>query len=467
MEKTDFAIYLHDSLFRLLIEQSDACLITDYAGRYVYVNKQWCEITGYSLEDVRGMYTRDVMPESRVEEVLRTGKPLSGIVVKLRTAYGTEIHTLCSYTPIYRENGLIGCFTVTTLHGMNELVEFSSKTEELLQKLNYYQKELSDIQGSKYSVANIIGDSDGMKKLKADIYRTARSNSTVIIQGETGTGKELVAHSVHALSLRASQPLIKVNCAAIPAELLESELFGYVPGAFTGASRTGKKGKFQLADKGTLFLDEINQLPLNLQSKLLRALQEQEVEPVGATQAVSVDCRIITACNVPLEKLVKKGKFREDLFYRLNVVPLNVPPLRDHKEDIPLIVDELLKRLNERLGMGVPKIAADVKERLKEYDWPGNVRELQNVLERAMNLSWGDTLTWEHFSRYFYDRMPNAEPADAPQEVYSLHRAKEEAERNMILRALKASAGNKTSAAQMLGITRAMLYRKMENYGID
>ena len=460
-------LYSRDSLFELLVEQLDGFVVADEEGRYVFASKRWSEMTGLPLEDIKGMYVRDITPDSRVDQVLQDGKPRSGEVVRVRTAYGTELHLLCSYTPLYDGERLIGCFTISSLHGMGEMMDFSSKTAELLATLNHYHKELADIQGAKYSIANIIGRSRPIQELKTAVYKAARSASTVIIQGETGTGKELVAHSLHALSARAAQPFIKINCAAIPAELLESEMFGYMPGAFTGASRAGKKGKFQLADQGTLFLDEINQLPLHLQSKLLRVLQEHEVEPVGGTQAIPIDCRIVAASNVPLDKLVKQGKFREDLFYRLNVVSLDVPPLRERKEDIPLIADDLLNRLNVKLGMGVPGISPEVKERRKEYDWPGNVRELQNVIERAMNLSWADTLTWEHFSEYFSKRMPAAGASERPAPVTSLRRAKGDAERNMILRAMSAAGGNKTAAAASLGITRALLYRKLKKYGIN
>ena len=428
-------LYSRDSLFELLVEQLDGFVVADEEGRYVFVSKRWSEMTGLSLEDIKGMYVRDVVSDSRVDQVLRDGLPRSGEVVKLRTAYGTELHLLCSYTPLYEEGRLIGCFTVSSLHGMGEMMDFSSKMEDLIQTLNHYHRELVDIQGAKYSISNIIGESQSIQQLKAAIYKAARSASTVIIQGETGTGKELVAHSIHALSARAPQPFIKINCAAIPSELLESELFGYAPGAFTGASRTGKKGKFQLADQGTLFLDEINQLPLHLQSKLLRVLQEHEVEPVGGTRSVPVDCRIIAASNVSLEKLVKQGAFREDLFYRLNVLSLDVPPLRERKEDIPLIADALLKRLNAKLGMGVPGISQEAKERLKEYDWPGNVRELQNVIERAMNLSWADTLTWTHFSDYFGRRLTAGGKAASGAKLCTLRKAKGDAEREVILSA--------------------------------
>ena len=457
--------YTREQLFALLIEQLDGFIVSDAEGRYVYVSQRWTDMTGLRLEDVRGLYVHDVMPDSKIDQVLRSRAPRSGELIKVETRSGEVLHLLCSYTPLFRNGELLGCFTVTSLRGSDELLGFNSRMEEMLLRINYYQKELAEIQRAKYSISNIIGSSRGIQVLKAAIHQAARSSSTVVIQGETGSGKELVAHSIHALSPRSAQPFVKVNCAAIPSELLESELFGYAPGAFTGASRTGKKGKFQLASGGTLFLDEINQLPLALQPKLLRALQEHEVEPVGGTGSVPVNCRIIAASNVPLEKLLRVGAFREDLFYRLNVVALTVPPLRERKEDIPEIADALLERLNAQLGLDIPGIADDVKERLGEYDWPGNVRELQNVIERAMNISWIDTLTWKHFADYFHHRRTPAVLSPSG-EVLSVRQAKNSAERDAVVRAMAAAGGNKTHAAAMLGITRAMLYQKLKKYDL-
>lgn len=444
-------------------------MITDELGRYLYVNQRWCEITGFSPEDVKGLYVHDIMPETRVDEVLRAKRPLKGELVKIRSARGEDIHLLCSYYPIFKNDKLIGCFNVSSLVGMENVMDFNAKTTDLIQELDYYQKELIQLQGAKYSIQNIIGSGSKMRKLKTDIHRAARSASTVMIQGETGSGKELVAHSVHVLSTRATKPFIKINCAAIPGELLESELFGYEPGAFTGASRQGKKGKFLLADKGTLFLDEINQMPLHLQPKLLRALQEKEIEPVGGTRSIPVDCRIIAASNQHLNQLVKANKFREDLYYRLNVIALDVPPLREHLEDIPEIADGLLKRLNLQLGMHVPGISDEAKALLKNYSWPGNVRELQNVIERAMNKAWVDTIGVQYLDSYFRqkDLGRHLENMTDDTEILSIRDAKEQTEYKLILKALDNCSGNKSQAARELGITRAMLYKKLHKYHID
>ena len=300
--------------------------------------------------------------------------------------------------------------------------------------------------------------------MKKAILRAARTVSTVLIEGETGSGKELVASSVHYHSKRSADAFIKVNCAAIPRELLESEFFGYEPGAFTGASKTGKKGKFELAHDGTLFLDEVNQLPLELQPKLLRAIQEREIERVGGAGSIPVDCRIVAASNVSLKDLVASGDFREDLYYRLNVVNIRVPPLRERKEDIPLLADTLLERLNKKMGMAVPGISSHAKENLKRHDWPGNVRELQNVIERAMNMAWSETITWQHLSPYF--RMQPEVNLKDMADTMSIRKKKYALEQEAIKEALELTGGNRSRAAELLHISRGMLYKKMKKYGM-
>jgi len=453
-------------LIEVVADMLEGFVIADAEGRFVFVSHRWTEMTGLTLEDVRGLYVHDITPDTRIDQVLHTGKALSGEIVRVRSVHGGEVPLLSYYTPLYDGETLIGCATVCALHGMNEVLDVSAKVDQMREELQYFREELAHMQGARYSISNIAGNSPRIMEMKAAIHRAARSASTVIVQGETGSGKELVAHSVHTLSNRATKPFVKINCAAIPPELLESELFGYVGGAFTGANRGGKKGKFQMADRGTLFLDEINQMPLHLQPKLLRAIQEREVEPVGGLESIPVDCRIVAASNINLEKMVKKGEFREDLFYRLNVFPIDVPPLRERKEDIPIIADHLLGILNRQLGMSVPGISLEAKQHLQEYSWPGNVRELRNVIERAMNEAWFEMLTWRHFEPYF--RQKHLSPASAPEGgLLTIQQAKESAERKAIMTALAATNQNRTQAAEILGITRAMLHRKLQKYGIS
>ena len=455
-------------LLECAVNAMEGLVITDVEGRFVFVSRKWTELTGRTLDEVRGMPTYKITPSTKVNQCLKTRQALFGELVYVPSKDGGEVPMISYYTPLFDGEELIGCVTVNASQGMKEVLDVSGRIESMMGELDSLKAELAKVQGARYSLKNIAGEGPRTVEMKKNIRRCARSASTVIIQGETGTGKELVAHSIHALSPRSAKPFVKINCAAIPENLIESELFGYVGGAFTGASRTGKKGKFQSADGGTLFLDEINQMPLSLQPKLLRALQEKEVEPVGGVTPEKVDVRIIAATNQDLKKMVADGTFREDLYYRLNVIPIKVPALRERKEDIPAIAELTLKTLNEQLGMAVPGISDEAKMRLQGYDWPGNVRELRNVIERAMNDAWMEKLTWKHFAPYFetksYQFTPEMHEAGL---VMTIQEAKAAAEKDAIRAALDASEGNKNKAAQLLGITRAMLYRKLEKYGIE
>ncbi|MEG2200320.1 MAG: sigma 54-interacting transcriptional regulator, partial [Anaerovorax sp.] len=310
-----------------------------------------------------------------------------------------------------------------------------------------------------------IGHSDTMLELKEQIKYVARTNSTVLISGETGTGKELVAQAIHNLSKRRLKNFIKINAAGLPESLAESELFGYDAGSFTGAKSEGKKGKFEIANHGTLFIDEINQMPLTLQPKLLRVLQEKEVDRIGSEKPTPLDVRIIAASNKDLEKLVKEGEFREDLYYRLDVVEVNVPPLRDHLEDIPLLVNHFVENLNNLLGKTVQTIEDGVYVQLKEHHWPGNVRELQNVIEKTMNYVEGTVLREEdlNFNHVGKNLEINfLENTEKPIEDFL-----ERAERSLIVKTLKKFDGNKTKAAEFLKIRRTLLYQKMKRLNID
>lgn len=455
----------NNELLKTVIEVLDAVVISDSEGRYVYVNKNWTDLMGVSLEEIKGMYVHDIVPETKVDEAIRTGKILTANDITIKTRNG-NVKMFCTYIPIFRNNKVIGCFTYVVFRGMDEAINFAANVNGLLNEVEYYKKELKEIRGAKYSINNIIGKSVAIKKVKQDIFKASRSMSTVLIEGETGVGKELVAHSIHDLSHRMEASFIKVNCAAIPAELLESEFFGYESGAFTGAKKGGKEGKFEMANKGSIFLDEINQMPLFLQPKILRVLQEKEVERVGGKKSIPLDVRIIAASNVNLEKLVKEKKFRSDLFYRLNVLRIKIPSLRERKEDIPLLADNLLNKLNFQMGMSVPGISEEAKEKLKEYDWPGNIRELQNVIERAMNTVWCDIIEWKHLKDYFDNKKLHKHVIINNAKSYEIKDIKRTFEKNIVKDALEKCNGNKTKTAEMLGISRAMLYRKMKSLDI-
>ncbi|MDU2063244.1 MAG: sigma 54-interacting transcriptional regulator [Sporomusaceae bacterium] len=313
---------------------------------------------------------------------------------------------------------------------------------------------------SKYTIDDIIGKSHTILSLKERIIAAAKTKSNVLILGETGTGKELVAHAIHRLNSRRHQAFVRVNCAAIPDNLLESELFGYEQGAFTGAGKGGHPGKFQMADGGTIFLDEIGDMPLSLQSKILRVLQEREIEKVGGHFPVPIDVRVIAATHHDLHQLIKEDKFRQDLFFRLHVIPIHMPALRTHPEDIPLLVELFLEKTADELGIEKPKVEHDFMKALFEYHWPGNVRELANIIEAAVSLSANGIITCEYIPDYIYAaRIPNTGEA--------LRAQADEAERDAILKASKTYKGDKLKIAEALGISRSSLYNKMKKFNID
>lgn len=315
-------------------------------------------------------------------------------------------------------------------------------------------------------VPTIIGKSPKILEVLDLIDRVAQTDSTVLITGESGTGKELVARALHYKSPRRDRPLVAINCGAIPHELLESELFGYVRGAFTGAVRD-KKGRLQLADGGTVFLDEISEMSPSLQVKLLRVLQEREFEPVGSVKPVKVDIRIVAATNKDLEQLVEKGRFRADLFWRLNVVPIYIPPLRERKEDIELLLAHFLQVYNARYGKALEGFSPRALEVLREYPWPGNVRELENLVQRLVVLKGSGVVEPEDLPEKFRNGHRKADFPLLPLESLDLNAAVSALERYLITTALKRANGVKSKAAELLGIKRTTLLHKMKKNGIE
>ncbi len=310
----------------------------------------------------------------------------------------------------------------------------------------------------------IIGRSRAVQSLKADIGKAAPSNSWVLITGDNGTGKELVARNIHLLSTRSGMPFIEVNCAAIPEELIESELFGHEKGAFTNALAQ-KKGKFDLADKGTIFLDEIGDMSLRTQAKILRVLQEKSFERVGGTELITVDTRVIAATNKNLSEEVARGRFREDLYYRLNVIPFHVPPLRDRREDIPLLMEHFLREFARETAREVLSVSLEAREALYSYDWPGNVRELKNLMERLVIMAHSHTITADDIPPYI--RGPQPSQSGSVFRGNLLKEARKDFEKEFISRKLKEFGGNIARTAEAIGIERSHLYRKIRSYGIE
>jgi len=309
----------------------------------------------------------------------------------------------------------------------------------------------------------MVGESYAMAQLREQVAMAAPTNGRVLIFGENGTGKELVARSIHALSRRRHAPFVEVNCAAIPEELIESELFGHIKGAFTGAV-ADRRGKFETADGGTLFLDEIADMTLKTQAKVLRALQEQVVEPVGGAASVKVDVRVLAATNKDLTSEIRAGRFREDLYFRLNVIPISVPPLRARDGDIPLLAEHFMQELAREYGRRPKRFDAGALTGLRSYSWPGNVRELRNVIERLIIMVPGDTITLKDLAFLRGGDAVKGPEADVP--TVPLHEARDAFEREYILKALAAQQGNISRTADVLGVERSNLYRKMRGFGI-
>lgn len=322
----------------------------------------------------------------------------------------------------------------------------------LRRKVKKMQKELEE----KYRFANLVGKSKKMQELFHLVYKIAPTSCTVLIRGESGTGKELISRAIHSHSPRKENPFVPVNCAALPENLLEVELFGHEKGAFTDASYK-KEGMFEVADKGTIFLDEISDMSLRMQAKILRVIQERSFYRLGGTKPVQVDVRILAATNKDLEEMMKKGSFREDLYYRLNVISITIPPLRERKEDIPLLAQHFLTKYTALHGKRVRSISPYVMDRLSRYEWPGNVRELENAMERAIILSSGETILFEDLPPYLQPSLSREKSSSSLEEV----------EKKLILDTLRAVKGNQTRAAELLGIHRNTLRRKLKRYHIQ
>ncbi len=448
-----------------ILEQINGLVVVDDQARIVFINRRVAEMMGIEPEDVIGKYIQDVISSTKVHKTVETREPSIADFYFVR-----ESTIVSSRFPLYRKSKFIGAIEYDLFEDYKQLKNFLKKAESLPNELSFFKQEAKRMQGNRYSIEQIVGESPQINKLRKEIAAAARTNSTVLITGESGSGKELVAHSIHALSERSREIFVPLNCSAIPFELFESELFGFEEGTFTNARKGGQTGKFQLANGGTLFLDEINQMPLELQPKILRALQEKEIDKIGSKYSIPINVRVICATNQDLKELVKKGKFREDLYYRLNVIHIRVPPLREHKEDIPLLVNACIDNLNHLLSRNVKTVSPEVLAMLKAYDWPGNVRELQNTLERMVNGidQHVDTLEVSHFENFIEENLSVNKPfLLPPTKGKPLDEIRDRAEREAILQVLELCGGNKSEAAKMLQIPRPLLYQKMKRLNIE
>jgi len=446
------------SLLEAVIESTaDAISVADEHGKNMIVNPAYTRITGLTKEVVLNKpVTMDIAEgESMHLKVLRTGQPVRNVRMKVGPA---KKEVIVNVAPIFIDGHIKG--SVGVIHDISEIMGL---TEELARA-----KKLIRQLKARYTWVDIIGSSSAMETAKEQGRRAAETPATVLLRGESGTGKELFAHAIHNASNRQNGQFVRVNCAALADDLLESELFGYAEGAFTGALKGGKTGLFEDANGGTIFLDEIGEVSLSLQSKLLRVLQERELVRVGSTTPMRIDVRVIAATNADLEKKVKEGTFRNDLYYRLNVLPISIPPLRTIKEDIPQLVEHCIYKLNQDFGRQVNGPSSEALSVLTAYDWPGNVRELENILGRAMiNMRPQESLIGlEHLPVLESDKSSEAMAASRGSTVRTLAQAHADAERLEVIKALKETSGNRMKAATLLGIGLRNLFYKMKKYNI-
>lgn len=465
-------------LFDHLNAQCEGTIAVNRQARIVWINDKYAAKIGISdPRGVLGKEVEEVLPASRLREVMESGQPSMLDLM----AFGEE-HFVVTRIPLRDEDGtLVGALGFVLFDRARHLKPLMAKFSHLQSQLVATQNELAKARRARYTIAGFIGTSAVASEVKRQARRAAQLDATVLIRGETGTGKELLAQGIHNLSPRANGPFVAVNVAAIPETLVEAELFGTAPGAFTGADRKARIGKFEVANGGTLFLDEIGDLPLALQAKMLRVLQEQEVEPLGSNQVKPLNVRVIAATHIDLEAKVADGQFRDDLYYRLNVLALRVPPLRERASDIPELVEHLLDDVANRSGQPPMELTPGAVALLCSQPWRGNVRELSNLLERVQLNTDGSQLDAKHFLPLLGEQdtsvpypvsMPVALPAFEPPmlEDAPLQRLADtiaQAERHALQHALYACNGNRRRAAIELGISRASLYSKLQQHGLS
>jgi len=448
--------FQHEILETVINSAYEWIVVVDDKARIAYINDNYCEFLGRRREEIIGKHVTEVIENTRMHIVLQTGKEEIADLHYIKGNY-----MIANRIPIVAKGKIVGAVGTVIFRDTNEWKRMNTHIRSLLLQLETYLQERKEHRGAKYTLSDIISQSKQVDLLKEKVKRIADSNISVLIRGESGTGKELFAHSIHRLSSRSNKPFIKVNCGAIPEHLLESELFGYEEGAFTGAKKGGKKGKFQLADGGTIFLDEIGDMPPHMQVKLLRVLQEKEIEPIGATKTISVDVRIIAATNRPLERMIEEKRFREDLYYRINVVPFVIPPLRERIEDVKPLTYHFIDKIGKRSGKRITSIEEGMFEVFAQHSWPGNIRELENVIEAAVHFANGETITVEALPEYLRTN------ASYDFHGKTLKQLMEEAEKNILQKCLTQCQNDKLKAARLLGISKSAMYEKIKKYEIE
>lgn len=443
----------------------DGIYITDASGKTILVNKAYERIFGVPRSQLIGEYMKDLVAKGVLSTSITQDVVEKKEVITRTQTNANNKEVFITGNPIFDEEGNVH-HVITNVRDITELISLNKKLQAEMDRAELYRSQLME----KSSDKNIICNSQEFSSVLSIAQKIAPMDSTVLILGETGVGKEVVAQYIHKHSTRDNKPYIKINCGAIPQNLLESELFGYVPGAFTGASAKGKPGMFELADTGTLFLDEIGELPINLQSALLRVLQDREVTRVGGQKSKKVDVRIVTATNRDLEEMIEEGTFRSDLYYRLNVVSINIPPLRERKDDIPQLAEKTLEDLNQKYGIN-KVMSPNFIDHLLHCEWLGNIRELKNFIEKQFVLSDENILDAPVTSSFAAKQTPSAEEEssslssiETPLPTYA--QARETMERDLIKRAMK-QGGSTYKAAALLDMSQPTFFRKYKEHFPD
>jgi len=445
------------NILNTIFNTVDECVVVvDENGIITMMSNGYKEFI--NCENPEGKHVTEVIENTKLHIVAKTGEKEFG---EIQEANG---HRMISMrVPIKKEGKVVGAIGKVMFKDLSNFKILSNKLSNLEKEVEYYKNELSTDRKAIYTFNNIIGGSAKSKEVMSLAKRVAKIDSNVLITGESGTGKELFAHSIHNASRRCLKPFIKVNCGAIPAELFESEMFGYEEGAFTGAKRSGKKGKFEHANGGTILLDEIGDMPMNMQVKLLRVIQEKELVRVGGNDVIKVDVRIIASTNKSLEQLIKEGKFREDLYYRLNVMHLKLPSLRERVEDIEELSNKLRIKICKKYGVYSEGISREAIDYLKSYSWPGNIRQLENVIERAINLLDADLSI---MPKHLPEKIIKSKVKKYSLENNYLKDVVETIEKDLIMECIKKTGGNKNETAKILGLSRAGLYKKLNRYNL-
>ena len=461
LTSVDFAWELME---QLLTSPFEGMIIVDDKARISYMSPLHEKFFGLNPGEARMRPIEDVVDGTRLHKVVKSGKAEVGTMQHMR---GSD--RIVSRIPIKRDERTLGAYGRVMFKGPEQLAILNARIRALEGQVEFYKRDSETLRSQKYGLDGIVGNSLAVQRLRAEIVKIAPLEIPVLIRGESGTGKELVAHALHRLSPRRDGPMVAVNAAAMPQTLVESELFGYEPGAFTGADKKGRKGKFEQASEGIIFLDEIGDMPLEVQAKLLRVLQDRIVERVGGDKPRQLDFRLVSATNRDLQSLVEAGTFRLDLFYRISPITITLPTLRERIEDIPLLAAKFLEKIAYRHARPTPSIDEDAIAVLMERAWPGNIRQLQHEIERAFAFCDGSRIMIQDLSAAKSEGRPERPLVTAPPSVATHHEdlrtMLDQIETKGIREALARHKGNKKKAAESLGISRSYLYRKLSEMG--